>query len=103
VTRTLLFLALPGLVACAGTLIPRVRDADVARVQAVQPDVSRAALERGRSLYLAKCTSCHQPYTPASRPLEQWHKDVAEMSELAGLEPDEAQLILTYLGAFARP
>lgn len=96
-------LALAGLVgACAGAVVPRVADADVTRAQAFEPEVTRASLEHGRSLYLARCTSCHQPFSPASRDLARWQADVAEMRALAGLDPEEERLILAYLGAFAK-
>lgn len=88
--------------ACAGAVIPRVSDADVTRAQSADPAVTRATLERGRSLYLARCSGCHQPFSPASRNVPDWKVEVEEMRTLAGLPPDEEQLVLAYLAAFAK-
>jgi ferredoxin len=57
-------------------------------------------LERGRTLYLSRCSSCHVPVAPQSIPVERWPKEVKEMSERARLGADEA-LVVKYLVAQA--
>ena len=92
------------LIACAsGGAVPRVTEPDVARAQLADPDVSLASLERGRGLYLARCASCHEPFAPDSRSLDEWHLEVDEMRERSGLDPAEERLILGYLSTFSRP
>lgn len=95
--------ALVALVACAsGGPIPRATGRDVARAQLADPDASLASLEHGRGLYLARCASCHQPFAPDSRSLDEWHLEVAEMRARSGIDPTEERLILAYLGTFSR-
>lgn len=89
-------------VACATTsAVPRVTAPDVLRAQGSDPAVDQASLERGRSLYLSRCTGCHQPFAPASREYATWESVVAEMSDRAGLAVDDARLIRVYLATFA--
>ena len=89
--------------ACAGATIPRVSDSDVERARTTTPEITRASLEHGRSLYLARCSSCHQAFAPGSRDEASWTFEVAEMRTLAGLDAEEEGLILSYLRTFARP
>ena len=53
----------------------------------------------GRSLYLAKCTSCHRIYEPAELSPEKWTATVAKMEALKKVRLNEEQraLILQYL------
>lgn len=101
--RLALALVAAGLAACAGATIPRVADADVERARTTAPEVTRASLEHGRSLYLARCSSCHQPFAPGSRDVDAWTFEVGQMRTLAGLDAEEEGLILSYLRTFARP
>jgi mono/diheme cytochrome c family protein len=88
--------------ACVSTgAVPRVGDPDVARAQVRDAAVTKASLERGRSLYLARCTSCHQAFSPGSRSLAEWQHEVEDMSARSGLDPNEQQLILGYLATFS--
>ena len=88
--------------ACSSA-VPQVTGADLARAQARDPGVSEADLQRGRTLYLSRCTSCHAPFPPASRNAEAWHHDLAKMRALAGIDAEQERLILVYLETFARP
>lgn len=91
-----------GLGACSSA-VPQVTDADLTRAQGRDPSVSEADLQHGRTLYLSRCTSCHAPFSPASRDVEAWQNDVAKMRTLAGLDAGQERLILLYLETFARP
>lgn len=92
--------ALAGAVACAATSAPPPRQADVVRIERQFPGTTLAELEKGRSVYLSRCTSCHAPVAPASIPAQRWPHEVQEMSERARLGSDEP-LVVKYLVAQA--
>ena len=52
-------------VSCGGGAVPRPTDAHLARARARWPDTTRASLERGRELYVARCSGCHSGSGPA--------------------------------------
>jgi cytochrome c5 len=85
-------------VGCGASATPPPAQADVERLGARYPDTTLAELERGRKLYLSRCTSCHAPVAPTSIPADQWPREVFEMSERAGLA-DEEPLVVKYLVA----
>jgi mono/diheme cytochrome c family protein len=81
-----------GLVACAGSAPPSATEADAARAH-----TSLAALDEGRTLYLAHCGACHTPPSPTSRPVTEWPAHVDEMQTRAHLSPQQAELVKQYL------
>ncbi len=81
---------------CAGSL-PPVTAADARRAAVSWPDTTLAELEQGRSLYLRKCSGCHNLYPPASHHATDWPNLLAIMTDRAKLEPVAAQQILRYL------
>lgn len=84
--------------ACGVAAVPTPTNTDVARVSERYPGTTLGELERGRGLYLSRCTSCHAPVEPASIPVERWPEEVSEMSERANLGADEP-LVVKYLVA----
>jgi hypothetical protein len=77
---------------------------------ATQPDVDRALsselvnseftlsdLERGRALYMSRCTACHAPVDVHSYSPEEWVVKVAEMIEESRVSDQDAKLIETYI------
>ena len=87
------FVALAG---CAAA-IPRPTDADVSRAVSRRPQTTLAELERGRSLYLARCGSCHQPYQPGHLAPSAWPAQVDEMAERSKLGTADRELVLLFL------
>ena len=83
-------------VACGASVAPRPNAADVARISERWPNASLDELERGRSLYLSRCTSCHAPVDPASIPAELWPDQVEEMKQRSQLG-EESELVVKYL------
>lgn len=77
---------------CAGSAPPGATAADAARAH-----TSVAALDHGRSLYMAHCGACHVPPEPTSQPVSAWPGHVDEMQTRAHLTPDEASLVKQYL------
>src|SRR6186713_1283699 len=87
-------------VACGASATPAPIQADVARIENRFPGTTLAELEKGRSVYLSRCTSCHAPVAPDSVPVDRWPHEVSEMSERAHLGTDEP-LVVKYLVAQA--
>jgi hypothetical protein len=94
--RALLFLGL-GLTACVS--IPHVTPAQLAWASSKWPDAQMAELEKGRSLYVTRCGSCHAAPAPAEV-MEQKDADmVREMAERAKLTPIEQQAVMRFIEA----
>ncbi|HEY6728388.1 MAG TPA: hypothetical protein VI197_30465 [Polyangiaceae bacterium] len=89
-----------GAVACGVTSAPEPRQADVVRIEQQFPGTTLAELERGRTIYLSRCTSCHAPVVPSSFSAQRWPLEVKEMSARAHLGSDEP-LVIKYLVAQA--
>ena len=87
--------------ACAAPVVPAVTPADAQRAQQRWPGTDVAQLERGRALFMDRCSACHVPPSPSSLPADQWHAQVEEMQVRAGLEPPQAELVERYLVTMA--
>jgi hypothetical protein len=59
--------------------------------------MSLLELERGRALYVSRCTGCHRAVDPRSERADAWPEHVAEMRKRARLNTDEADLVVLYL------
>lgn len=86
------------LLAACGSPPPVATAADAARA-----NVQLADLQQGRSLLLAKCSSCHRVPAPAERRAAQWPHEVAAMAERAKLDDNQHHLIAQYLVTMAIP
>ena len=87
-----------GATACEATL-PQANAADAARVAARFGNPSLSELQQGRSLYLARCGTCHALRDPRSESAEAWSAQVRDMRTNKGvlLSPDEERRITAYL------
>lgn len=88
------------LAACsAGLPHPTSQHLNVARQS--EPNVSLADLDRGRSLYVQKCGTCHALRDPGSLPPGQWRHEIDEMESKQGvrLKSNESEDIYRYLAA----
>ena len=83
--------------ACVRTTIPHATSVDASR-----SGIATAELERGRSLYLSRCTSCHLPIAPTAVAAELWPNHVDEMREQARLDDEETRLVTQYLVTMSR-
>ena len=88
------------LAACSAGL-PHPNNQHLTAARQSEPNVSLADLDRGRSLYVQKCGSCHALRDPSSLPPEQWRHEIDEMESKQGvrLKSDEQQDIYRYLAA----
>jgi cytochrome c5 len=89
------------LAACAHSRAPKVTAADEARAQARWPGITAAELDRGRSLFVGHCGTCHLPPKPTDFSPDEWPGHVADMRERAGVSVDEQALIERYVVTMA--
>jgi mono/diheme cytochrome c family protein len=75
--------------------------ADVVALQPIDPGVRLEDLERGRALYLSKCSSCHQLHEPQLFTPEAWPDKVHAMQRegRVHLSDPEALDMIRYLRA----
>lgn len=85
----------------ASSTLPDPTEADVARAQIWAPEATVADLERGRTLYADRCSSCHQLMAPSAYPQERWPGFVSEMRQQAALKPDQERHLVLYLRVMA--
>ena len=82
--------------ACAASL-PEVGPREVEIAAQRWPDVGQADLVQGRETYIARCSSCHNLYSPMRRAADAWAPMVDKMAPRAKLRPGERDQILKYL------
>jgi hypothetical protein len=78
--------------ASCGVAPPHATPGDAARAH-----VELHALERGRTLLLAKCGGCHRPPMPLDRAVYDWPRELDDMGVRAHLDREQRQLIEQYL------
>jgi len=86
-------------VSCGGGAVPHPTEAHLARARARWPDTTAASLERGRELYVARCSGCHPLHPPSTQPAARWAVVLDQMAPRAKLSPEERELVLRYLTA----
>jgi cytochrome c5 len=89
-------------VSCGGGAVPHPTEAHLARARARWPDATAASLERGRELYVARCSGCHPLHPPDTQPAARWAAVLDQMAPRAKLSADERELVLRYLTATSR-
>jgi hypothetical protein len=55
-----------------------------------------------RTLFVAKCTSCHKFYPPAKYSEAEWNSWMRKMSRKSKLKPAEEERLRNYLSLFRR-
>lgn len=61
------------------------------------PNTDTTALHHGRTLYIRKCSGCHNLYTPLSYSEQEWRKEIAAMQKKAKITDEECETIFRYL------
>lgn len=87
--------------ACGRPRMPPVTAADATRASSTWPEITLAELDRGRDLYIARCSTCHLPVEPTKIAPAAWPGHIAEMKDRAHLTGDEAQRIERYVVTIA--
>jgi cytochrome c5 len=90
---------------CGSAMAPPVTAANAAWAQTRWPEASAEAsleqLRRGRSLYVARCASCHLAVAPRDVRAAEWPAHLTEMQERANLSSDERLLVERYVVTLA--
>ena len=63
---------------------------------------SRAADDGARSIYMNRCSKCHEPFAPSHASPGEWPALVRRYGPRAGLFGDERERVLRWLQANAR-
>ena len=97
----LLFLFLPT-AGCVQTsdLVPEV-SLDAASA-IVLGDIDHGSLERGRRVYLTRCTRCHSPEPVVAYSVTRWQKIISDMSLRSRLIPLEETDLRAYVTSVRR-
>jgi hypothetical protein len=74
---------------------------DAVRLALQWPGTTLEDLQRGRSLYVRRCSGCHYVYLPRAFPPERWPGLVDEMAVKARLGPGERDDVVRFLAAVA--
>jgi cytochrome c5 len=74
---------------------------DAALVAPRWPGTTLADLQRGRTLYVRRCSGCHNLYLPRAYAPERWPRLVDRMAEKARLGPREQEDVTRFLVAVA--
>jgi mono/diheme cytochrome c family protein len=86
--------------ACAAALRHATPD-DAALVAPRWPGTTVEDLDRGRRLYVRRCSGCHNLFLPRAFPPERWPRLVDEMAEKGRLGPAERDDVTRFLVAVA--
>jgi mono/diheme cytochrome c family protein len=68
---------------------------------ASRANIELADLQRGRSLLVTRCGSCHRPPMPGERRAVEWPDKLDKMTERANLDVAQRHLIESYLMTMA--
>jgi len=92
--RRTLRLAALGLALGAGcATVPRPTAETVARAQGRWPESTLESLERGRVVYVQRCSGCHALPLPDAHSEPEWHKVMDDMADEAKLTTEERALV----------
>lgn len=92
----LVVIGLLSLAACAAHL-PRPTPTQAALAARRWPGTSLETLVQARTLYAAKCSSCHVPYHPGKFKRARWETTLDKMADRSHLTVNEQERILQYL------
>jgi cytochrome c5 len=92
--------ALGASAACAAALRHPLPE-DSVRVAARWPGTTLEDLERGRRLYVRRCSGCHNLFLPRAFPPERWPAQVDDMAQKARLGASERDDVVRFLVALA--
>ena len=98
-TLAMAFVAMAGVSGCATTDAATAAAASVAANENATPE---QRLHAGKTLYSARCQTCHALPEPKALTPEAWPTEVRTMSRKSGLSIAQAELIVDYLVGASR-
>lgn len=63
----------------------------------VTANATLAELQQGRSLYIAKCESCHKLYSPDDFSVTRWKSILSQMTPKTNMSDSEVTLVTKYV------
>ena len=96
-----IILGIAAMTSSCSASVPLPTEADALRASQHWPGTTLAELERGRTLYLSKCTNCHGAVAPETIQPEVWPSRVAAMRVRAKLRDNDATLLMRFLVSMA--
>jgi hypothetical protein len=100
ITGAILATGLCATAACAAALRHATPE-DALRLAPAWPGTTVEDLERGRSLYVRRCSGCHNLILPRAFPPGKWPGHVEDMAQKARLGPGERDDVVRFLVAVA--
>jgi mono/diheme cytochrome c family protein len=97
--RLAVVLATAALAAACAAALRHSTPADVTLVSPQWPGTTVEDLERGRRLYVRRCSGCHTLILPSAHPPDEWPVLVDAMAEKARLKPAQREDIVRFLVA----
>ncbi len=88
-----------GLAAACAAALRHSTPADVTLVSPKWPGTTVEDLERGRRLYVRRCSGCHTLVLPSAHGPDEWPVLVDAMAERARLKPAEREDVVRFLTA----
>ena len=88
-----------GLAAACAAALRHATPADVTLIAPKWPGTTVEDLERGRRLYVRRCSGCHTLILPAAHAPDEWPALVDAMAEKARLKPGERDDVVRFLVA----
>ena len=92
---------LGGCVAGGVRYVPVAGPTDLARGAERYPDLTASELAAGRTVLVARCSTCHQTPLPSSLSPGEWPAQVAEMKGRAHLDASQRRAVERYLVTMA--
>ena len=86
------------LAACA-TALPHLSPMQAQWAAQRWPDMDEAKFEQARSVYIERCSSCHNVVPPKELSLEKWKETLDKMTPRAKLNSEQKEMIWRYISA----
>ena len=84
------------MMSCSGS-IPEPTPAQIDWANSTWQNTTAETLQRGRTLYITKCSGCHSVITPTSVSSDKWLEILPGMFKKSKVESAESELIKKYL------
>lgn len=91
------FISILLFLSCCTTQLPSIEKQHITFAQDKWKDVDEIKLQKGRTLFVSRCSSCHSLPLPSSQKETEWEKILDHMKHRAKIDKMEIDLILKYI------